>query len=372
VVRYILLLMTTPTEKQEFIEFCRQLTAYVSKHLERVFFRFESGKDFVVGGLYRKRGKYAQPFLHAAMMAIIFFGVAFGPSLVRNTLNESEKQIVDGVGGGEVLGLSLGEVGLVTLESDKPPSSVQDYMIRDGDTLSGLSVKFGSSADTIKWLNESVDWKKLKPGTVVKIPPVTGVVYKVKPGDTIYSIAKKFEANAQAIVDFPFNTFSNDETFALVAGQTLVIPDGVMPDTPSVAPSARLANVLTPNAGVVSATGSFVWPAAGRITQKYSWYHPAIDIASSEGGPILAADSGTVVTSGWSTVGYGNHIVIDHGNGWKTLYAHLSVLSVSVGQGVSRGNTIGQMGSTGRSTGTHLHFEIIGPSAKVDPLANLK
>lgn len=363
--------MTTYSEKKEFLEFCRQLWGYVRGYLMAIFFRFEAGKDLVVGGLYHKRGKYAQPLVHAAMMAIIFFGVAFGPNLVRDTLAEGERIDV-GTGGGEVLGQSLGEVGLVTLESDKPPSSVQDYTIRDGDTLSGLSAKFGVSSDSIKWLNDNVDWKKIKPNTVVKIPPVTGVVYKVKAGDTIHSIAKKFESNAQAIVDFPFNTFSDDETFALVAGQTLVVPDGVMPDAPTSTASPRFATIMTPDAGAVSVTGTFVWPAAGRITQKYSWYHPAIDIASSGGGPIVASDGGVVVTSGWSTVGYGNHVVVDHQNGTKTLYAHLSVLSVSVGQKVNRGSTLGQMGSTGRSTGTHLHFEIMTGNGKLDPLANLK
>jgi murein DD-endopeptidase MepM/ murein hydrolase activator NlpD len=245
-------------------------------------------------------------------------------------------------------------------------------MIKDGDTLSGIAAKFGVSAESIKWLNDTTDWKKMKLGTVIKIPPVTGVVYKVKPGDTIYTISKKFEANAQAIVDFPFNTFSDDETFALVAGQTLVIPDGVMPDAPSAVPVPRFANILTPDAGAVSATGSFVWPAAGTITQKFSWYHPGVDIASHSGGPILASDSGVVITSGWSTSGYGNHIVVDHGNGYKTLYAHMSVLMAAVGQRVSRGSTIGMMGSTGRSTGTHLHFEIHAAAGKIDPLANLR
>ena len=366
--------MTTPTEKQEFVEFCRQLMAYLGGHARRVFFRFEAGKDLVVGGLYHKRGKYAQPFLHATMMTIIFFGVAFGPYIVKNTLAESEKQQDPVTPSGEVLGTSsLSDVGLVTIESDKPPSSVQDYVVKDGDTLSGLSAKFGVSSESIKWLNTDVDWKKIKAGVSVKIPPVTGVVYKVKPGDTIYSIAKKFEANAQAIVDFPFNTFSDDETFAIVAGQTLIVPDGIMPD--ATAPSGttpRFANILTPDAGAVSATGSFVWPTSGTITQKFAWYHPAVDIANHIGTPILAADAGVVIASGWDTTGYGNHIVIDHGNGYKTLYAHMSVLMVSVGTHVARGTQIGQMGSTGRSTGPHLHFEIHGPSSKLDPLGYLR
>jgi len=359
--------MVELTAREEFNEFLQQLWVYVTRKIYRLFGHFEAGKDVVAGALYRKRGMYAQPFLHSAMMALIFFGITFGPKLVRANLTDDPGT---GTGGGSVLG-SVDGAGVVTLVSDKPPSEIRDYGVKDGDTLSSLAEKFDVSIDSIKWANESVDFKKLKVGTTVKIPPVTGVVYKVKPGDTIYSIAKKFQTSEQSIVDWPFNTFSDDETFALVAGQSLVIPDGIMPDAPTPA-LPRFANVLTPDAGAVTASGSFVWPAYGRITQGYRWYHPAIDIANHDGGAILAADAGTVVTAGWSSAGYGNHVIVDHKNGFKTLYAHLSSISVVVGQNVGRGATLGQMGSTGRSTGTHLHFEIQGPSAKVDPLGYLK
>lgn len=358
--------MVELTPREEFSEFSRQLWAYLTKHLYKIFGRFEEGKDVVTGVLYRKRGMYAQPFLHSAMTAIIFFGITFGPKFVQANFTEETGNIETG----NLLG-TLDSTGVVTLVSDKPPSEVRSYTVKEGDTLSSLAEKFDVSIDSIKWANESVDFKKLKVGASVKIPPVTGIVYKVKPGDTIYSLAKKFQTSEQAIVDFPFNTFSDDETFALVAGQTLVIPDGIMPDAPA-APAPRFANILTPDAGAVSATGSFVWPAYGRITQGFRWYHPAIDVANHDGGAILAADAGTVVLAGWSNAGYGNHIIIDHGNGFKTLYAHLSSLAVVQGQRVVRGATLGQMGSTGRSTGTHLHFEIHGPSGKVDPLGYLK
>jgi murein DD-endopeptidase MepM/ murein hydrolase activator NlpD len=362
--------MTDLTGIAEFREFTHQLWKYISKHVYRAFFRFESGKDLVTGVLYRKRGKYAQPLLHSAMLALIFFGITFGPRLVLSSFAEETALQSQGTGG-SVLSSSLDSTGLVTLESDKPPSDVREYEVRDGDTLSSIALKFDVSIDTIKWANESVDWKKIKPGTKVKVPPVTGIVYKVKPGDTIYTIAKKFETNAQGIVDFPFNTFSDDETFAIVAGQTLIVPDAVMPD--QAAPTLpRFANVLTPDAGAVSATGSFVWPGYGRLTQGYRWYHPGLDIANHDGGAIVAADSGTVVTAGWTNSGYGNHIIIDHGNGYQTLYGHLSVISVVAGQRVARGVTIGQMGSTGRSTGTHLHFELRTSSGNKDPLGFLK
>jgi len=361
--------MSDLTGMAEFGEFNRQLWRYTTKHAYRAFFRFEAGKDIVAGALYHKRGKYARPFLHSTMMALIFFGITLGPKFVQASFTGGEVRD-ETLSGASVLGVSLDSTGIVTQESDKPWNQVSDYTVKEGDTLSSIALKFGVSIDSVKWANPSINWQKVKPGVVVAIPPVTGVVYKVKPGDTIYSIAKKFQTEAQGIVDFPMNTFSDDETFALVAGQTLIIPDGIMPNEVVSAPN--IARVLTPDAGSVTATGSYVWPAFGRITQPFRWYHKGIDIANHDGGAILAADSGTVVVAGWTNVGYGNHIIIDHGNGSQTLYAHMLVISVVSGQRVSRGDTIGQMGSTGRSTGTHLHFEIRTSGGNADPLGYLK
>lgn len=357
----------------EFREFTRQLFLYLRRHFLEMFFRFESGKDAVVGRLYRKRGKYARPFLHSMMMALLFFGFAFGPRIIRQSFAEEESEGVEYIATGDVLGVSsLNDTGIVTLESDKPRAQIEKYVVKDGDTLSSIAAKFDVTVDTVKWANPKIDWNKIKPGQEIEIPPVTGVVYKVRAGDTVYSIAKKFSSSAQAIVDFPFNTFSEDETFALVVGQSVIVPDGVMPSATTSTVPSNLANVLTPDAGSVSATGSFVWPAYGRITQRFQWYHPGIDIANSSGGPILAADAGRVITAGWVSSGYGYHVVVDHGNGYKTLYAHLSTISVISGQSVARGGVIGQMGSTGRSTGTHLHFEIIQGGGRTNPIGFLQ
>ncbi len=129
----------------------------------------------------------------------------------------------------------------------------------------------------------------------------------------------------------------------------------------------------TPNAGTVVASGIFVWPTSGTISQRFSWYHPAIDIANKTGVPILAADAGRVIIAGWpDNIGYGNRVLIDHGNGYTTLYGHMSKVSVEVGQTVQRGAVIGLMGSTGRSTGPHCHFEIRSSGKAQDPLAYLK
>jgi murein DD-endopeptidase MepM/ murein hydrolase activator NlpD len=129
----------------------------------------------------------------------------------------------------------------------------------------------------------------------------------------------------------------------------------------------------TPDAGVVSATGQFSWPTSGSISQRYVWYHKALDISNKGGPAILAADSGRVTVAGWpDNFGYGNRVIINHGNGFETLYAHMSSIAVSVGQTVNRGDVLGVMGSTGRSTGTHLHFEIRQNGATLDPLGFLR
>lgn len=363
--------MKTPDIFGDFSEYLRQLFFYIRKFIYKWFFRFESGKGVVVGGLYKKRGKYARPFLHSAMMAFLFFGVAFGPKVVAEAFPGKEEGVWDEAG--VVLGetaISLNDTGLVTLESDKPRAQVLEYSVKDGDTLSTVAERFDISSETLKWANPKVNWKRIKPGDVINVPPVTGVVYKVKTGDTIYSISKKYSASAQAVVDYPFNSFANDEEFTLVVGQVLIIPDGIVPSAVSV--STRFAAVLTPDAGSVSATGSFVWPAYGRLTQGYRWYHKGIDVANKSGGSVLGADAGRVITAGWTSSGYGYHVIVDHGNGYQTLYAHMSSVSVVVGQSVARGSVLGNMGNTGRSTGTHLHFEIIRGGVRVNPFDYLQ
>ena len=175
------------------------------------------------------------------------------------------------------------------------------------------------------------------------------------------------------MVDFPYNTFSDDETFELAVGQIVVVPDGIVPEAKTLwSPTARYKQI-TPDAGTVVASGSFAWPAQGQISQRYAWYHKGIDIANKTAPNILAADSGTVVVAGWvDGYGYGNRILINHGNGYSTLYAHLSGVYVVPGQTVSRGSAIGKMGSTGRSTGVHLHFEIIRNGSYLNPLSVLQ
>lgn len=359
---------------KEFKEFTSSFKLYLSLRFGRVFVSFEKVKSLLVGGLYRKRGRYAQPFVHSAMAGLVFIGVAFGPLFIAQNFPGQAADYEEMLPSDVVMGTTSEEdPKMSTLISDKPRAEVIDYEVQGGDTVSSIADTFGVSIDTVLWSNGLGERDKIKPGQILKIPPVTGIVHTVKKGDTIYSIAKKYEAEAQSLVDYPFNTFTNDETFALAVGQTIVVPEGILPNVKPVSPASSFARVKTPDAGVVSATGNFVWPAAGRISQRFVWYHRGLDIANKAGGPILAADSGTVVLAGWpDNQGYANRVLLDHGNGYQTLYAHLASISVRVGQTVTRGNVIGQMGCTGRCTGTHLHFEIRKSGVLVDPLAYLQ
>ena len=241
-------------------------------------------------------------------------------------------------------------------------------MIEEGDTVASVAKKFGVDTDTIKWQN-NLTGDKIKICQTLEILPVTGIAHKVAKGDTVYSIAKKYDSSAQAVVDFPFNTFSNDETFELAIGQVVIVPDGVKPQEAVVAPRTRQ---ITPDAGSVVASGSFVWPTAGTISQNFAWYHPGTDIANRAAPNVVAADAGIVTYAGCLNWGYGCHVRLDHGNGYTTLYAHFSQAYVVVGQRVNRGDSLGKMGSTGRSTGTHLHFEIAKNGIKINPLSILK
>ncbi len=334
------------------------------------FSRFEKIKNFIAQILYRQRGRFARPFIHSAMGGIVAMAVTLAPVLA-STFPGVEKQLPgDTVPTAQVLEVQSDDT--TTQISDKVRDQVVDYTVQGGDTVSEIATKFGIDTDTIRWENSLNSLNDIKPGQVLKILPVSGIRHKVTRGETIYSIAKAFSANPQAIVDFPFNTFADNETFSLAVGQDLIVPDGKMPNVQPWSPTLYVQQ-KTPNAGTVSATGQFIWPISGVITQRFSWYHGGIDIATAFGTPILAADAGTVIVAGWpDNSGYGNRVVINHSNGYQTWYGHMSKVLVVAGQTVHRGDKIGLEGSTGRSTGPHCHFEIRKNGVHYDPLAFLK
>lgn len=346
--------------------FFSELGRFVVKSLHLSFIKVEEHKGTIVNALYRKRGKLSQRLTHTGMGAIAALGVMMAP-LISQEFPGTSVNPWQTSNTPMVLSASTQDPGLDTQVSSKVRDSIINYKVQTGDTVSSIATKFGISPETIRWQN-SLTGDKIKVGDTIEVLPLTGIAHKVQKGDTVYSIAKKYDAGAQAIVDFPFNTFSNDETFELAIGQTVIVPEGVMPKA---AATPRIRQV-TPNAGSVVASGKFVWPTQGVITQYFSWYHPGIDIANN-GGPLdVAADAGSVEFAGWDSSGYGNMVLINHGNGYKTRYGHLSVIMVISGQTVKRGDSIGRMGNTGRSTGPHTHFEIYQNGTRVNPLAFLK
>ncbi len=359
---------------KEFFQFLRAFGSYFFSRLAKLGLNFEGVKNTVVDALMVRRGANTSAFVHLSILglaiAVLVGGGVFSsggvisgsfPGVGANPLVASSSQAVDA-------GVITSTITPVTIISDKPRDKILDYKVQSGDTIASIAEKFQVTEATIQWANDLSVNSQLKEGQSLKILPLPGVAHTVEAGDTIYSIAKKYQANAQAILDFPFNDIGDN--FALSTGQTLIIPDGTPPEKPKQAPTQYLAKEQTgPVANL--GNGQFVWPASGLMAQYFSWYHPGVDISNLAGGPIHAADSGTVVIAGWDNTGYGNTIVVDHGNGFRTRYAHLSVLGVSTGQQVGKGQVIGQMGSTGRSTGTHLHFELRKDGAALNPLSYL-
>mgnify|MGYP001594795310 CR=1 FL=1 len=351
--------------------FVRSYGRFLFWHGYQGFSVLETGKKLVAKALYAQRGRFSGPFVHVSMGAVVALGITLAPVLASNVQGQINEVSVSSE---ELFNVGLENLEMTTEISEKVRDSVIEYKVASGDTVSKISEKFGISKETIVWENKLSSVNAIKPGQALRILPVTGINHKVTRGDTIYSIAKKYKANAQAIVDFPFNDFVDSETFSLAVGQNLVIPDGIRPDP--VAPrstSSYLASQRTPNAGAVSATGNFAWPMGGVITQRFGWYHTGLDIATAFGTPVVAADSGVVTAAGWpDNSGYGVRVVIDHQNGYNTWYAHLTRVAVSAGQTVKRGDVIGYEGSTGRSTGPHLHFEVRRGTKRLNPLEFLK
>lgn len=349
-------------------EFGKTLVWYTRRKLSLSGAVFETGKGFLVEVLKARRGTYQKPFLHVGMVFLTITAVMSAP-IIANSY-PTRANALESQSPSTVLNSATDVSGMdtQTTESQKPRRDVVSYTVKGGDTLSSIAKTYGVDTTSIAYLNDTSENKLLQPGDVIKIPPVAGIIVKVKSGDTIASLAKKYGLpSPQPIVDWPYNSFANDETFALSAGQQLVIPNGKPPE---VAPAAVFS---TPSTGIFTrGSGQFSWPTNGIITQYFSWYHNGVDIANNIGTPILAADSGRVVSVLYQNHDYGFHVIIDHGNGYRTLYGHMSEIWVNVGDNVSRGQQIGKMGSTGRSTGSHLHFTVYLGGTAVNPLGLLR
>lgn len=260
----------------------------------------------------------------------------------------------------------------------RPRLEIVKYVVQAGDSLFGIAERFGLKPETILWGNFDVlgdDPHNLQPGQELNVLPVDGTAYTWHEGDGLNGVAKFFGVSPQEVLDWPGNQLDPgmDPANPVIApGTVLVIPGGSRE-----VPTWRSPRISRANPGVASilgpgacgavydgpvGTGSFIWPTPLRYLSGFDFNpglgHPAIDIAGSTGHGITASDSGVVVYAGWNDWGYGYVVVIDHGNEWQTLYAHLSQVNVSCGQSVFQGTGIGAMGCTGNCSGPHLHFEV--------------
>ncbi|MFA6005795.1 MAG: M23 family metallopeptidase [Patescibacteria group bacterium] len=353
--------------QEDIRSFITFIGTYTRKKTVRAAVLFEKAKDALVTLLVAKRGKYQHSFLNTSFFLLVIAIWFAGPIIAENNPLLGQNTTSTATSSSVVSVYSLGSGDMVTTKvSQKPRDSIVYYKIQSGDTLAGIAQKFDISVNTIKWAND-LKSETINVNDTLKILPVSGIAHKVTSGDTIYSIAKKYNTDAQKVVNFPFNEFADLDTFAITPGQILFVPDGTPQQAqPLVQPS--YAQYFAGQGG----TGSFIWPTTGMITQYPIWYHMALDIANPSSPPVLAADSGTVSFAGCINWGYGCHVIINHQSGYQSLYGHLSQVAVSDGQAVTKGQQIGNMGSTGRSTGTHLHFEIRQGGALLSPLSFLQ
>lgn len=259
-----------------------------------------------------------------------------------------------------------------TIIPDRPRRGVIEYTVQPGDALFTIASRFGVTPESILWNNQDTLNKNphnILPGTVLLIPPVSGVIHTVQEGDTLESIAEAYQVTVDTIVvdGAQWNNLLDGRLPPV--GSTLIVPGGQKDfkgwELPKAARTTA-TGVAAPALGLCSnvsggqvGTGTFIWPSNSHWVSGYNYsaWHPGLDIAGRLGDPAIASDSGFIVYAGWSNVGYGNLVVIDHGNGWQTWYAHLNQIYVTCGQNVRQGGIVGAVGSTGNSSGPHLHFE---------------
>ena len=252
-----------------------------------------------------------------------------------------------------------------TTISERDRMEIITYTVQPNDNIWAIAQGFGLKAETVVWANPNIEKSPdlLRVGQQVLVPPVDGIYYTVQAGDTLEKLAKTYQTSVDKIVAFEPNAL--EEPYALAPGQRIMLVDGRKKVVPS--NYYPMTSVGRAPAGAPTGSGRFAWPAQGILSQRYWSGHLGIDIANRTGIPIRAADDGYVVMAGRDTWGYGNQVVIDHGNGYWTRYAHLNKIGVKAGAVVKKGQQIGTMGSTGRSTGPHLHFEVIQGGVRRNP-----
>ena len=235
-----------------------------------------------------------------------------------------------------------------------PLPGIITYTVQPGDTLSSIALRFGLTLDAVRWSNPEVEYNPddLYPGQVLRLPPLNGIVVEVKEGDTVEKLAKRYNVPPEVIRDYAPNRLR--PPYILTPGTLLIIPGG-----------SKAINWPPPRA---YPGYTYMWPVRGYITQPFSKRHNGIDIGTIYGAGVYAARSGRVRVARWDDTGYGNMVIIDHGDGWNTLYAHMKGFLVQPGQWVSQGELIGRAGGTGRATGPHVHFEVRKGRTRYNPM----
>ncbi len=262
------------------------------------------------------------------------------------------------------------EVLPVSMPQRQVRTSVIEYTVQAGDTPLAIAERFGLKGTSLLWANPALADNPdfLRIGQKLNVLPVDGAHHIVTRGESVKSIATTYKVEPSVITGYPGNGLTEDS--ALEIGQALIIPGGVKPYVPKRVVASTAASVPAPR-DAKTGSGRFAWPMSGRISQRYWTGHNGLDIAAKQGTPIVAADAGYVAVLQSSRSGYGNMIVVDHGNGYQTRYAHLSAFYVEAGQSVNKGDTVGLCGSTGNSTGPHLHFEVIINGVRYNPQSYL-
>jgi murein DD-endopeptidase MepM/ murein hydrolase activator NlpD len=304
-------------------------------------------------------------------------------SLLPQPVLGTETGVYDGAGGesetqepGFVSTGPIAEADQSLLPWDEP----RRYVVEDGDTLSGIAAQFGLDPETLLFANPALraDPHNLSIGDEVTILPVNGVLHVVEEGDTLAALAESYGVDESAIVAYGPNGLADGA--ALVAGAQVVVPGGEMdlsiPSYLELASSSGSSGSAGRGSGssysgpAVVGTGRFHVATYGRLTQGFRGYHAAVDIANRTGTPIYAIDGGTVEVAGWWSWA-GKAVIINHGNGYRSLYAHMSSINVSAGQNVAPGTILGGIGCTrgrgGYCSGPHLHLEVTLNGRKQNP-----
>ena len=283
------------------------------------------------------------------------------------------------LGGPEKLASIEREIQIKTnVPADKPRYDVEEYRVVRGDSVFAIAESFKVKPETVLWANYDVlqdDPHSLAPGMVLKIPPTDGIYYQWKENDTLESVATEFSASMDEILNFPGNDIDltkpviNSGSWVMVPGGEREFVQWLVPTVATGASGTSSTNQSACGGGAVGG-GGFAWPAdAHSLSGNDYWSgHLGIDIAAGEGAPVYAADSGVVtMAQGGYNYGYGNVIQIDHGNGYSSVYAHLSSIGVGVCESVGAGQWIGAAGNTGNSQGAHLHFEVRQNGGFINP-----